>query len=167
VDADWLRQSPETAIVVPSASDAAVTMGRICFTSGTAGRAKAIEFGPDLLLTRLAGTARRSRINARSVVWCGLGPDTAYGFTATLATWLEGGAIVFSRGGGDYRYLRSQHVNLLVSSPAAVSALLRDPAASSLPPMQASVIVAGGRLSVSLRDALLDRLCTEVLVAYG
>jgi acyl-coenzyme A synthetase/AMP-(fatty) acid ligase len=57
-------------------------------------------------------------------------------------------------------------VNLVVASPAALNALLRD-VASGAARLQGPVIVAGGRLSVPLRNTLLHRLCTQVFVAYG
>jgi long-chain acyl-CoA synthetase len=168
VGQDWLREDPPPGQPLPSAAEAAASLGRICFTSGTAGAPKAIALDAGRLGARLSGTARRTRINTRSVLWCGLGPDTAYGFTAAIATWLEGGAVVFSRGGtGASQYFADRHVNLVVASPAALTTLLRDTSPEAPPPMARTVIVAGGRLSVALRDALLNRICTEVLVAYG
>ena len=168
VAAAWLRHAPPPGPPLPTPEAAAGTVGRVSFTSGTSGRPKAVELGPETLRARLSGTARRGRINTRSVLWCGLGADVAYGFTAPLAAWLEGAAVVFSLGGrGAYAYLSARQTNLVIASPAAVAALLRDATAGLAPPLAASVIVAGGRLSVGLRDALLGRLCTEVLVAYG
>ena len=99
VQPDWLRAPPGTAATAARRRRGRRRRsGAICFTSGTSGRPKAIELASALLRARLAGTARRTRIDTRSVLWCGLGPDTAYGFTATLAAWLEGAAVVFSRG---------------------------------------------------------------------
>jgi acyl-coenzyme A synthetase/AMP-(fatty) acid ligase len=168
VDPAWMRQEPAAAPPLPSPQAAAETVARVCFTSGTSGRPKAIELDAERLRARLAGTARRARINTRSVLWCGLGADVAYGFTAPVAAWLEGAAVVFSLGGrGAYAELSARQVNLLLASPAATGALLRDATAGLLPPLAASAIVAGGRLSGGLRDARLGRLCSEVLVAYG
>ena len=167
IQSDWLQGIAHASDALPSVSEANASAGRICFTSGTSGRPKAILLEASLLRDRLSGTARRTRINTRSVLWCGLGPDTAYGFTATLATWLEGAAVVFSgTGRRAFRYLADRHVNLVVASPAALNALLRDVPAGAAR-LQGPVIVAGGRLSVPLRDTLLDRLCTQVFVAYG
>lgn len=168
IRSEWLQGPPATGRPLPSPEAAAATLGRVSFTSGTSGRPKAIELDATRLPARLSGTARRNRLNTRSVLWCGLGPDVAYGFTAPVAAWLEGAAVVFSHGGNDaYAYLSARQVNLVVASPAAVAALLRDAAAGTLPPLDGTVIVAGGRLSVPLRDALRGRLCAEVLVAYG
>lgn len=167
VDADWLRL-PADAARPPEVATAEGSLGRICFTSGTSGRPKAILLTAPMLRARLANTARRSRIHIRSVLWCGLGADTAYGFTATLAAWLEGAAVVLSRGGeGDFPYFLARQVNLLIASPAAASALARAAAAVEAPRLQATVIIAGGRLTPALRDALRSRLAREVLVAYG
>ncbi len=168
VDPAWLRDPPDHATLPPPA-EAAETLGRICFTSGTSGRPKAILLDAGLLRARLAGTARRTRIHTRSVLWCGLGPDTAYGLTATLAAWLEGAAVIFSSGGqGAWKYLTDRHVNLIVASPAALATLVRDAASTtSLPRMAGPIIVAGGRLSLALRDVLLEKLCSEVLIAFG
>jgi acyl-coenzyme A synthetase/AMP-(fatty) acid ligase len=168
VQSEWLQQKAEPGRPLPSPRTAAETVARVCFTSGTSGRPKAIELASKHLHARLSGTARRGRINTRSVMWCGLGVDVAYGYTAPLAAWLEGAAVVFSLGGrGAYAYLSAQQVNLILASPAALGALLRDATLGSLPRLDATAIVAGGRLTVALRDALLGRVCTEVLVAYG
>jgi acyl-coenzyme A synthetase/AMP-(fatty) acid ligase len=168
VQSTWLQQEPEPGRSLPSPRAAAEAIARVCFTSGASGRPKAVELGSERLHARLSGTARRGRINTRSVLWCGLGADVAYGFTAPVAAWLEGAAVVFSLGGrGAYAYLSARQVNLVIASPAALGVLLRDATASTLPPLDASAIVAGGRLSIALRDALLGRVCTEVLVAYG
>lgn len=167
VDAKWLRQ-PAPRSLLPPCAEAAATLGRICFTSGTSGGPKAVALTAELLGARLKNTARRSRIDTRTVLWCGLGADTAYGFTATLAAWREGAAVAFSRGGeSDYAYFLARQVNVLIASPAAVSTLLRAAVATQAPSLQAIVIVAGGRLTIGLRDALRARLCAEVLVAYG
>ncbi|MEO8243603.1 MAG: class I adenylate-forming enzyme family protein [bacterium] len=164
----WLQIPPGCAADLPEPLVAAQTAGRICFTSGTAGKAKAIRLTADLLHARLVATARRTLISTRSVLWCGLGPDTAYGLTATLATWAAGGTVVFSRGGdGAFRTLSDLRVNLIVASPAALATLLRDANSGDLPGLHCDVIVAGGRLQVGQRDALLARLCTAVYVAYG
>ena len=168
LQANWLKSAPEGWGALPPPQVAAGTIGRICFTSGTTGHPKAIELDAGLLHARLSDTAKRSLLNTRSVLWCGLGADVAYGFTAPIAAWLEGASVILSNGGrGAYSYLASVQVNLVIASPAAIRSLLRDAAASTLPPLCASVIVAGGRLSISLRNAMLDGLCSEVLVAYG
>ena len=165
---DWLLAGPAVDTDLPATTDAVRTAGRICFSSGTTGKPKAMALTAELLIARLTTTAQRTLINARSVLWCGLGPDTAYGFTATMAAWAEGGTVVMARGGqGDYRVLGDRQVNLLLASPAAFATLLRDASSTDLPPLSATAIVAGGRLPISLRDALQSRLCPEVLVAFG
>jgi acyl-coenzyme A synthetase/AMP-(fatty) acid ligase len=167
LQADWLRAPPGAEATLPAVAEAERSLGRICFTSGTSGRPKAIELSSDLLGARLAGTARRTCLDTRSVLWCGLGPDTAYGFTATLAAWLEGAAVVFSgTGKGAHRHLAGRHVNLVVASPAALAALIKD-VAPGAPRLEGRVIVAGGRLAVPLRDQIVARLCEDVFVAYG
>jgi acyl-coenzyme A synthetase/AMP-(fatty) acid ligase len=165
---DWLRASPELRAALPPMAEADRTVGRIAFTSGTSGRPKAIVLEPERLRARLARTAARTCINTRTTLWCGLGPDTAYGFTATVATWEEGGAVVFSHGGrGTYPYFAERHVNLIVASPAALTALLRDAMDSPAQRLSGLVIVAGGRLSIALRDAVRRRLCPEIMIAFG
>ncbi len=167
LQADWLRAPAGAAASLPDPAEAERALGRICFTSGTSGRPKAIVLSSALLRARLSGTARRTCIDTRSVIWCGLGPDTAYGLTATLAAWLEGAAGVFAgTGKGAHRHLAERHVNLVVASPAALSALLKD-AVPGAKRIEGRVIVAGGRLAVPLRDQLVDRLCDDVFVAYG
>ena len=168
IGADWLREPTDMNAGLPSPEEAATTVGRIAFTSGTSGRPRAIFLDADRLRQRLAGTAERTLIDTRSVLWCGLGPDTAYGFTATLAAFLAGAAIVFSDGGsGSYRGMVDQHVNLILASPAALDALLRDAHAGDLPRLRAVAIVAGGRLTKQMRDALRRRICSPVMIAFG
>ena len=165
---EWLRVPPEGDTVLPDPEVAALATGRIVFTSGTAGRAKAFLLPAAALHARLSGTARRTLITARTVLWCGLGPDTAYGFTATLAGWASGAMVVLARGGpGDFQTLTDRHANLLLASPAALAGLMRDAATTDLPRLAATAIVAGGRLPAGQRDALLARLCSEVYVAFG
>lgn len=168
VTRDWLERPRPAADALVSPQAAARTVGRICFTSGTSGRPKAILLDAGLLGARLAGTAPRHGIDGASVLWCGLGPDTAFGFTATLATWLEGGTVFLAGGGGGaFAQMHARGVNRLIASPAAVAPLIRDAHASGLAPLDAPAIVAGGRLSVELRDRIRAHVCTQVMVAYG
>ena len=165
---DWLQHPVEETGAIPGVAEAQMTAGRICFTSGTSGRPKAVLLDAGILENRLSGTAKRSRIDARSVLWCGLGPDTAYGFTATLAVWLAGGTIVLARGGsGSFAEFSATKVNLLLASPAAMQPLIGDASMADLPPLDATTIIAGGRLTVALRDEIRRRVCQRVCVAYG
>ena len=168
VGRDWLDRPRPTPSALPRPEEANRTVGRLCFTSGTSGRPKAIMLDARRLGARLAGTARRSGIHPGSTLWCGLGPDTAYGFTATIATWFEGGTVVLSAGGqGAFEQMRARGVNLVIASPASLQPLIRDAAAKGLPRIVGPAIVAGGRLSASFRDQIRDHVCSEVKVAYG
>ena len=168
VTRDWLDRPVPAAGVLPPPEAANRTVGRICFTSGTSGRPKAILLDAKLLGARLAGTARRAGIDSGSVLWCGLGPDTAYGFTATLAAWLEGGTVFLSAGDrGAFAQMHARGVNILIASPAALGPLIRDAATTELPRIDGPVLVAGGRLSAGLRDQIRARVCTRVMIAYG
>ena len=168
VTRDWLdRPLPEPG-ALPPAEVADRTGGRVCFTSGTSGRPKAIGLDAALLGARLARTAGRAGIDNGSVLWCGLGPDTAFGFTATLATWREGGTVVLSAGGpGAFRQMHSRGVNILVASPAALGPLVRDAKATALPRLDGPAIVAGGRLTPGLRDQIRAHVCAGAKIAYG
>ncbi len=168
IQTSWVREQPRPSIELPAPEEAAASLGRVSFTSGTTGRPKAVLLDSQRLHARVAGTAGRSGIGASSVLWCGLGPDSSFGFVATLATWLAGGSIVFSRGGkGAFRYLSEIGVNQILASPAALNALLRDAMAGDLPRLRASAMVGGGRLTTGMRNRLLNRVCSEVLVSFG
>lgn len=168
IQSGWVDEPPAEAVDLPSVEVATAALGRISFTSGTTGRPKAVLLDSAMLHTRVAGTAARSRIGAETVLWCGLGPDSSFGFVTVLATWLAGGSIIFSRGGkGGYRYLLENGVNQIVASPAALNALLRDAMTGDLPRLKASAIVGGGRLTAGMRDRLLNRVCAEVMVSFG
>jgi acyl-coenzyme A synthetase/AMP-(fatty) acid ligase len=168
IRADWLRTPSDRSVSLPPAEETERHVGRICFTSGTAGKPKAIYLDSATLKRRLSGTADRSRLQAQSVLWCGLGPDSAYGFTATLAAWLVGGTVSFVRTPDRaFEDLTQSNVNVIIASPVALNAVLQSRPASSQSRVNGPVIVAGGRLSVRLRDLLLANLCSEVLIAYG
>jgi acyl-coenzyme A synthetase/AMP-(fatty) acid ligase len=168
IKADWLTTEPDPNISLPPREEAEHRFGRFCFTSGTSGRPKAIHLDPETLNRRLAGTAGRSRLHTPSVLWCGLGPDSAYGFTATIAAWMVGATVCFLRTPDRaYQDLVESHVNVIIASPAALNAVLQSRPAGSHQRMNGPVIVAGGRLSARLRDLLLADLCPEVLIAYG
>lgn len=168
VDPLWLSEGPAEATALPAPEVAARTAGRICFTSGTSGRPKAIRFDSNLLADRVAASARKTRLGPASVFWCGLGPDTAYGFTATLAAWQAGASVILSDGAaGTYAKMLRGGLNLILASPAALRPLIRDAAAAGLAPMNGPIIVAGGRLSVELRDDARTHLGGRVHVAYG
>ena len=168
VGRDWLDGPVPADRVLPAPEAAGQSVGRICFTSGTSGRPKAILLDAGLLGARLARTAGRAGIDAGSVLWCGLGPDTAFGFTATLATWYEGGTVLLSAGGpGAFAEMQARGVNMLIASPAALSPLVRDARATKRPRLDGRTIVAGGRLTVELRDQVRAHLCDAVRIAYG
>jgi acyl-coenzyme A synthetase/AMP-(fatty) acid ligase len=168
IKADWFKAASDHNRSLPLPEEAERHLGRICFTSGTAGKPKAIYLDAATLKRRLSRTADRSRLHAQSILWCGLGPDTAYGFTATLAAWLVGGSVCFLRK-PDHAYedLIKNNVNVIIASPAALNSVLQSHPVGSQSRIDGPVIVAGGRLSVRLRDLLLANICSEVLLAYG
>jgi acyl-coenzyme A synthetase/AMP-(fatty) acid ligase len=164
---DWVTSGASLGVSLPPASQADASVGRICFSSGTAGTPKAIHLDSSRLEIRLSKTAERSRLNARSVLWCGLGPDSAYGFTATLAAWLVGGKVILARKSDDLKGdLLASRVNVVISSPFALHAVVNSPSRSKAR-FEGPTIVAGSSLPPSLRDGLLREFCSEVLVAYG
>jgi acyl-coenzyme A synthetase/AMP-(fatty) acid ligase len=168
IEEDWLRAGSECTVSLPTSEEAEFHFGRICFTSGAAGKPKAIHLDSATLKRRLAGTAGRSRLHTQSVIWCGLGPDSAYGFTATLATWMVGGSVCFLRTPDRaYEDLIQCNVNVIIASPAALMSVLQSFPENSQERINGPVIVAGGRLSTRLRDLLLTKLCSEILIAYG
>ncbi len=154
---------------LPSPAQAAQSLGRICFTSGTSGRPKPVLLDARLLSARLAAYRAAHPMNTRSVLWCGLGPDTAYGFTATLAAWLEGAAWCS-------RPARRGRLGLSRRAPRQSGRRLARRACrrccGTAPPRRRRGSTAprswrAGALASRLRDALQDRICAEVLVAYG
>jgi len=164
---DWVKSGAGLGVSLPPAAQADAAVGRICFTSGTIGRPKAIYLDSARLGTRLSKTAERSRLNARSVLWCGLGPDSAYGFTATLAAWLVGGKVILARKSDDLKGdLLASRANVVISAPFALHAVVNSPSRSKAR-FEGPTIVAGSSLPPSLRDSLLGEFCSEVLVAYG
>lgn len=168
IDPKWLGSDPADAPASPDVETAAQTIARICFTSGTTGSAKPMLLDPDLLAIRFSGTAQRTGLKDGDVFWCGLGPDTAYGFTATLATWEKGGVVLFSDGRpGSFTQMRQLGVNVLLASPAALRPLLKDAKDRADGQRLGVVIVAGGRLSPAFRDDLLQHLCDRVEIAFG
>lgn len=168
IRSDWIKAPAPDPGALPSPHEARSTLGRIAFTSGSTGQPKAVLLDADRLHVRVSGTMERARIDAGSVLWCGLGPDSSYGFVTTLAAWLAGASVVFSPGGKDaFRLFADLGVNLLVASPAALTALLRDARASGLDPLAARAIVGGGRLTTTLRDRLLRRVCPDIQVSFG
>lgn len=168
ISADWLNHPVPDGAQLPDPADAQRKFGRICFSSGTTGRPKAFLLDAARLSARLAATGWRTRIDGGTVLWPGLGPDTAYGYTATVAALLAGGTVVLSHGGpGSWTQMHRRRVNLLLASPAALKPLLRDAEASGLPPAEGQALVAGGRLSPALRDAVAERLCPRVFIAFG
>ena len=168
IEEDWLRAGSDCTVSLPTPEEAECQFGRICFTSGTAGKPKAIRLDSATLKRRLSGTAGRSRLDTQSVIWCGLGPDSAYGFTATLATWMVGGSVCFLQTPDRaYEDLIQCNVNVIIASPAALNSVLQSCPENSQERISGPVIVAGGRLSMRLRDLLLTNLCSDVLIAYG
>jgi len=168
ISSDAFAPAAATFPELPTVEEAEGTAGRICFTSGSAGAPKAILLDGATLRARLGGTARRSLLDGHSVLWCGLGPDSAYGFTATLAAWLCGGTVMFTgRLETGFQQIVQAGVNLVIASPAVLSAVLRSQPDDTAHRIEGSVIVAGGPLSAKLRDLLLLRLCRDVFVAYG
>lgn len=168
VSPDWLDGPTPPPETLPATEDADRRAGRICFTSGTSGHPKAVLLDAARLSARLAGTPRRAGLHPGATLWCGLGADTAFGYTATLATWRVGGCVFLSSGGsGAFAGMHARGVDRMIASPAAFEPLLRDAALSGLPPRDGRAVVAGGRLTAALRDRIRDGVCREVQVAYG
>jgi acyl-coenzyme A synthetase/AMP-(fatty) acid ligase len=167
MDKSWLTD----ARPFPSLPDAELcgrSAGRIFFTSGASGTPKAILLDAETLGRRLSGTAQKSRIHTRSTLWCGLGPDAAYGFTATIAAWMSGANVCLS-GARDELYgdLTRIGVNLIIASPAALQSVLISAKDKFGAPLDGQIIVAGGRLTGRFRDLVRQKLGSDVLIAYG
>jgi 2,3-dihydroxybenzoate-AMP ligase len=167
LDKSWLTDARPFANL-PDAKLCERSAGRIFFTSGASGTPKAILLDAEALGRRLSGTAQKSRIHARSTLWCGLGPDAAYGFTATIAAWMSGANVCLS-GTRDELYsdLTRTGVNLIIASPAALQSVLISAKDRFGVPIDGPIIVAGGRLTVRFRDLVRQKLGPEVLIAYG
>ncbi|MCB1329511.1 MAG: AMP-binding protein, partial [Maritimibacter sp.] len=84
------------------------------------------------------------------------------------ATWREAGTVLFSTGDrGAFAEMQARGVNLLIASPAALTPLVRDARATERPRLAGPAIVAGGRLTVELRDQIRAHLCDGARIAYG
>ncbi|WP_262273512.1 class I adenylate-forming enzyme family protein [Microvirga yunnanensis] len=168
INANWLSTPSNRGVRLPPPEEAEHHFGRICFTSGTSGKPKAVHLDAATLKRRLSKTAERSHLDAKSVLWCGIGPDSAYGFTAPVAAWLVGGSVCFAtKPDKAYEDLTKSNVNVIIASPAALNSVLQESRGGAPTRLSGPVIVAGGRLSVRLRDLLLEKFCSEVLIAYG
>jgi len=167
MDRSWLTDAPVLS-GLPDIGECERRVGRVFFTSGASATPKAILLDAETLRRRLSGTAQKGRIHTRSMLWCGLGPDAAYGFTATIAAWMTGAAVCMGGPKDEvYRDLTRAGVNQMIASPAALQAVLASAKEEFGAPIEGPIIVAGGRLTVRFRDVVREKLGPDVLIAYG
>jgi acyl-coenzyme A synthetase/AMP-(fatty) acid ligase len=145
---------------------------RLMFTSGTTGKPKAVLWDAPILERRIELARNSQGLNANSVLTSMLGMDTTGGFRYPLAIWKAGGCVLLRSPvpGTDRTRLTQKQLsttNLIVTSPIRLQETLK----SFGKPLEGrdtrKIIVAGGRLSLSVRDAALKLACRNISIAYG
>ncbi len=145
---------------------------RLMFSSGTTGNPKGVLWNEEMLEKRIELARSSQGLTADSILTSLLGTDTTGGFRYPLAVWRSGGCVLLRSGvaGTDRSGLtlaQLSKANLILTSPVRLQDCLRVFRQTWDGRDTRKMIVAGGRLPSSVRDAALTLACRNISIAYG
>lgn len=143
---------------------AAASAQCLMLTSGTTGKPRAIALSAEMLRARLEVLQSVQGLTVDTVLLSTAGSNTMPGFAYTLATLQAGGCVIFTT---SKESLRQLPINLLVTTPVELNKLLSLSPHAWVKRDTRKIIVAGGRLPVTVRDEALARICCQVAIDYG
>ena len=167
---DWINRTAaaadERGVALPDPIRAGETIGRITFSSGTTGVAKAI-FQPASQI-RYKARDHAELVDENTRYLCGYGIETTPG--REIGTWFKGGTAILpyrrtSRDPG--RAGAIEQATLIVTSPASLVAILASKGGEFAGRAGRLVRIGGAPLPIALRDDALKRFCARMDLAYG
>jgi acyl-coenzyme A synthetase/AMP-(fatty) acid ligase len=167
---DALAGQADWETVLPVTEAAGVPARRLMFTTGTTGKPKAVLWTAEAMAQRIDQVRNGVGMDASTNTLATLGIETTGGFRYPLATWQAGGCVLLVDQIPEGRGLRvpmRPPSTVLVTSPDQLRTLLTQAPGKWPGKDQRQVIVAGGRLPVTVRDEALSRLCSRISMTYG
>ena len=171
VDAGWFTTDPTAPagfaelLALPGFGPGDDTLVRVVFSSGTTGVPKSTGLTTGVIGRRfghnaaIAGSARR--------IGTMMGFSTVGGYMQPIMTLAMGGTICFGSDPAQLLHLaRSLRVDVLALAVGQLDAMVKA-LGDAAPPGVGLVIVTGGRIPQALLSRARERLCANILFAYG
>ena len=141
--------------------------GRVLLSSGTTGTQKRIGLSWEMIDRNIRNAVLAYGPVGRGPWLFGMGIDSVFGFTVTLAAWAAGHAMLFLMGTDLARALTRFRPALLGMIPLQLQLTLQGLPAGFQPIETMRVVLAGGLLPPSLARAARHRLTPDVRIVYG
>lgn len=145
------------------------TARRLNLTSGTTGKPKFVAWDAEMIERRVEQIADQATINSDTSLLPLLHLRTTAGFRYPLAVWAAGGCVLLplARKGFDRDREAMPKANLVIGSPPQLKERLAG-IPGVWPGQDArTIIVLGGRLPATLRQAAMQRACSRLMISYG
>lgn len=171
VNADWFTTDPQAPagfadlLALPGFGEREAALVRVVFSSGTTGVPKSTGLTAGVIGRRfghnaaIAGSARRMATM--------MGFSTLGGYLQPMMTLALGGTICFGSDPAQVLHLaRSLRVDMLALAVGQLAAVLKV-LGDAPPPAVGMVLVTGGRIPQALLARARERLCANIMFAYG
>ena len=175
---DVPRATPRIQFHVDPAGPAPVVAGgandeasarRLNLTSGTTGKPKFVAWDAAMIEQRVDQVIDPTLIDGETALFPLLHLRTTAGFRYPLAVWAVGGCVLLpvARKGLDRDREALPQANLIACSPPQLRERLNGITGEWPGRDKRTILLLGGRLPATVREAALQRACGRLLVAYG
>ena len=171
VDASWFVTDPAAPagfaelLALPGLGADEDAVVRVVFSSGTTGVPKSTGLTARVIERRMGQSL--AVIGGASRVGTMMGFSTLGGYMQPMMTLASGGTICFGSSPVELLHLsRSLRIDLLVLAVGQLSAIVTALGAAP-PPQVEMIVVTGGRIPSELLARARERLCSNILFAYG
>ena len=167
---DPLAGQPGLEAVSPVTESLEERAQRVAFTTGTTGKPTAVLWNAEQIARRLDQVRAGAAMDASTRTLSLLGIETTGGFRYPLATWQAGGCVLMIGripGGRGISIPAKPASTLLLASPGQLRNLLARVPGEWTGRDRRRVIIAGGRMSIAVRDEALERACARLSMTYG
>lgn len=157
------------AQVAEHAANDEATAGRLNLTSGTTGKPKFVAWDAAMIAARLDQIADPALINGDTRLFPLLHLRTTAGFRYPLAVWAAGGCVLLppARKGIERDRIAMPTANLVFSSPPQLKERLAGMTGVWPGRDGRTIMLLGGRLPATLRQAAIQRACSRLMISYG
>ena len=157
------------APVVDAGANDEASARRLNLTSGTTGKPKFVAWDAAMIDKRVDQVADPSLIGSETALFPLLHLRTTAGFRYPLAVWSAGGCVLLptARKGLDRDREAIPRANLIACSPPQLRERLNGITGEWPGRDKRTILLLGGRLPATVREAALQRACGRLLVAYG
>ena len=157
------------AALADAGADEEASASRLNLTSGTTGKPKFVAWDGAMIERRIDQVGEGGVIDRETRLFPLLHLRTTAGFRYPMAVWAAGGCVLLpkARKGLDRDREALPSSTLVISSPAQLKERLSGIPGEWPGRDGRTIMLLGGRLPATMREAALERACARLLTSYG